>query len=70
GSLQVLVKNTSAQVFLNGVSFGSTPLSANLSEGVYEVTLVSPGFESWVKTVKIQAGQTETLEVELKAIRF
>ncbi|HPE70184.1 MAG TPA: PEGA domain-containing protein [Thermotogota bacterium] len=68
--LQVLVNNTVAEVFVNGVSYGLTPFSVELPEGRYDVTLVSAGYESWTKTVTLRQGRPETLEVQMKALKF
>jgi len=68
--LQVLVSNTVAEVFVNGVSYGLTPFSVELPEGRYDVTLVSAGYESWSKTVTLRQNRPETLEVQMKTLKF
>jgi hypothetical protein len=57
-----LYLNTSALVFLNGRSLGSANggfLRITAPPGTYEVTLVAPGFHTYVFTLRLPANQSD-----------
>jgi hypothetical protein len=65
GFVQVVVKPW-AEVFVDNRSVGTTPLrKLTLPVGNHTVRLVHPGFKPLQRLVKVKAGETATLEVNL-----
>jgi len=68
GVLSVDSDPRGAQVLVNGVLRGATPVRIDLPVGTYEVRLRLPGFEEFVSTVAIRPGQTSSVVATLSAI--
>jgi len=70
GSLAVTSFPSGAQVFVNGVGVGTTPLSLrNLPVGSRAMRLVRDGYEPWYSTVQIVANQRASTVAQLKPLR-
>jgi hypothetical protein len=70
GSLAVTSFPSGAQVFVNGVVVGTTPLSLrNLPVGSRAMRLVRDGYEPWFSTVQIVANQRASTVAQLKPLR-
>lgn len=71
GSLVVLSTPSPADVLLDNVPIGTTPLKLNdIPVGWKRVELVKPGFNNHVEDVQIKDGQTMTLDVQLEKISY
>jgi hypothetical protein len=60
-NLMVNVQNSTAKVFVNGLEYGNTPISLQLAEGRYQITLVSPGFRTIVKDISLRMDRVTEL---------
>jgi hypothetical protein len=70
GSLHVMSQPEGAEVSLNGVPQGHTPLTIrNLSPGSRVVSLSLPGYERWSWSVAVVANRQTPLAVKLQAER-
>ncbi len=57
GSLQIASRPTGAQVFVDDVRVGVTPMSlADVSAGSHRVRIELPGFRLWVTAVNVETG--------------
>jgi glutaredoxin-related protein len=74
GAIDLTANVGGARVFLNGRDVGVIPsgsgrlLLRDLSDGLYEITLVAPGYRTVLRDVRVTPGQT--IAVNLRAIRF
>jgi hypothetical protein len=69
GAAQVVlrVSQRGAQVRIDGVLSGSTPMGAlALKPGAHKITISAGGFTPWTHAVKVGAGEIVALEVVLK----
>jgi len=67
GTLFVGSEPANANVYLDGLYRGLTPLTINeLSPGVYEVKLSKDGYEDSVSSWSISTGETKNLSISLK----
>ncbi len=56
-----------AQVLVNGESRGTTPLTAEILQGVNSVTLRRSGYKAWQEDLRVSAGEDRELEpIELE----
>jgi hypothetical protein len=70
GSLAVSSSPRGAQVFINGVRAGTTPLSlGNLPVGSRAVRVVQDGYEPWYSTVQIVFDRRTTTVAQLRPLR-
>ena len=59
-----------AQVLLNGTDKGRTPCRIDgIPEGLSKLTISAKGFDSFTQEIKLSAGQDESVNATLKAIR-
>lgn len=65
GRLRILSTPANAQVMINGLPAGKTPLDTEVEVGETVVRLEQPGFQAFEQTITIQGGKTETLSREL-----
>jgi hypothetical protein len=66
GVLDVRSRPAGAQVLVNGVPQGGTPLSLSLAPGSYRVQLEHEGFLTFVRRADLSAGQTLDVVAELQ----
>lgn len=66
GTLMLSAKPLRAQVRLDGVYFGLTPLRAELATGVHEVEVQAAGYKSFSEKVSVRKGEITELDVLLK----
>ncbi len=70
GSLRIRANVGGAQVYLDGTHYGTIPSGSGvldlsgITPGVYELTVVAPGFNSHSSTVRINAGSTAEVRVQ------
>ncbi len=65
GTLGVSSTPSGAEVYVEGVLRGRTPLSLALPEGRYQVELRLSGYQPYRATVQVRRGETTRLEVRL-----
>lgn len=68
GTLAVTSSPSGAEVYVEGVLRGRTPLSLSLPEGRYAVELKAPGYEPYRATVQVRRGETTRLDVRLNPV--
>lgn len=68
-TLNIFSTPSSAEVYINGVYRGKTPLSiTDLSSGNYNVKLVLSGYEDYSESIYLNPGEVRQLNVTLKPI--
>ncbi len=65
GRLEINTSPSSAEVLIDGVLMGYSPLSLSLAAGQHSLTLQRTGYRTFSSTVTIQAGGTERVDVML-----
>ena len=65
GRLRVLSTPANAQVVINGIPVGKTPLDTDVETGETVVRIEAPGFQAFEQTLTIEGGKTQTLSREL-----
>jgi hypothetical protein len=65
GRLRILSTPSQAQVIINGIPGGKTPLDQEVEVGETVVRIEMPGFQPFEQTLTIVGGKTETLSREL-----
>lgn len=68
---RIVVRSTppGAEVFLNSKRIGQTPASlTGLQKGTYDVRVKAPGFGTWSQIVRVNLGDTVTLNAQLLSI--
>src|SRR5439155_2843255 len=65
GRLRILSTPSQAQVVINGLPTGKTPLDQEVEVGETVVRIELPGFQPFEQTVTIEGGKTQTLSREL-----
>lgn len=65
GRLRILSTPAQAQVILNGLPAGKTPLDQEVEVGETVVRIEMPGFQPFEQTLTIEGGKTQTLSREL-----
>ncbi len=65
GLLVVKSKPTDAKVFLNGKLSGASDVSLSLPKGEYEIKLVKPGYQPWIKKLRVEKGLVTQVEAKL-----
>ncbi|MFN3266637.1 MAG: PEGA domain-containing protein [Deinococcales bacterium] len=68
GVLQINSNVRGAQVFINNVLAGNTPLSFNAPAGQHSVRVTANGFRDQTQTVTVRGGQTISLNFNLQPI--
>lgn len=69
GTLVIRCPEKGADVLVNGLSAGKTPLRAmNLRPGSYKIEVSRLGFMTYRKTIQVQAGETSLLKAPLRAV--
>ncbi len=65
GRLRILSTPTQANVLINGLPAGKTPLDQDVETGETVVRIEMPGFQAFEQTLTIEGGKTQTLSREL-----
>jgi hypothetical protein len=65
GRLRILSTPAQAQVMINGLPAGKTPLDQEVEVGETVVRIEMPGFQPFEQTLTIEGGKTQTLSREL-----
>ncbi len=67
GRVRVISDPAGADVVVNGLSQGVTPLDLNEVEvGTTIIRVVKPGYQTWEQTLNLEGGSTEVLSANLK----
>lgn len=71
GTLVIESHTHGARVFVNGDEVGSLPLQnpINLMPGSYSVKVAKPGYTEYIETIRLRAGRTVRLEVDLFPVK-
>ncbi len=64
----IVSSQPSAQIFVDGIASGTTPLTLTLEPGDYVITLQSQGYQSFEETVTLSQGKTVTLQPVLEEV--
>jgi len=68
GTLKVVSTVPEAEVFIDGAAVGRVPQEARLAAGDHPVVVRLPGYKQFEQTVRIEPGQTVTVQADLKAV--
>jgi Domain of unknown function (DUF4384)/PEGA domain len=68
GVLQINSNVRGAQVFINNVLSGNTPLTVNVPAGQHNVRVTANGFRDETQTVTVRGGQTVNLNFNLQPV--
>ncbi len=68
GTLKVVSMVPEAQVFIDGAAVGKVPVEKKLSAGEHPVVVRLDGFKQFEQKVRIEAGQTVTVQANLKPV--
>jgi len=68
GWLTITSEPDGAMVFINGELKGVTPLSNyEVTPGIYEIVILKPGYKVFVKTVTVNPGEVEEINIVLQS---
>jgi hypothetical protein len=68
GLLKVVSSTPEAMVFIDGAPIGKVPQEKRLSQGEHPVVVRLEGFKQFERQVRVDAGQTITVQADLKAV--
>src|ERR1041385_4398673 len=68
GTLKVVSMVPEAQVFIDGAAVGKVPVDKKLSSGEHPVVVRLEGYKEFDQKVRIEAGQTVTVQATLKKV--
>jgi hypothetical protein len=68
GTLKVVSSVPGAEVFIDGASVGNVPQEKKVAVGDHPVVVRLEGFQEFQKTERVEAGQTITVQADLKAV--
>jgi hypothetical protein len=68
GTLKVVSMVPEAQVFIDGAAVGKVPVEKKLSQGEHPVVVRLEGFKQFEQKVRVEAGQTVTVQAMLKPV--
>jgi len=68
GTLKVVSMTPEAQVFIDGASVGKVPQEKKVSAGEHPVVVRLDGFKQFEQKVRVEAGQTVTVQATLKPV--
>lgn len=68
GTLKVVSMVPEAQVFIDGAAVGKVPVDKKLSAGEHPVVVRLEGFKQFEQKVRVEAGQTVTVQAVLKPV--
>ena len=66
--LKVASSPSGAQVFINGMYIGKSPIRMKIPAGKHEVRLTAPDYYDWEAQVKLKAGEETPLNVRLISV--
>lgn len=69
GTLDIRSQPSGARVFVDGQFVGVTPVRYGTLEGAHEVRIEREGYETFVTSVNLRAGQTQLVETGLAPVR-
>jgi len=67
GIIKVLSSVPEAEVFIDGATVGKVPQEKKISAGEHPVVVRLAGYKEFTQTVRVEAGQTITVNAELKS---
>ncbi|MCD4772243.1 MAG: PEGA domain-containing protein [Bacteroidales bacterium] len=67
GTLDIASTPWNANITLNGKDYGKTPTTEKLLVGTYTVKLIKEGYAQYSKSIVIEEGQTESINIELQS---
>lgn len=68
GLLKIVSSVPEAEVFIDGAAVGKVPQEKRVSAGDHPVTVRLAGYKSFEQKVRVEAGQTITVNAELKSV--
>jgi hypothetical protein len=68
GLLKVVSTVPEAMVFIDGAAIGKVPVEKRMSAGEHPVVVRLEGFKQFEQKVRVEAGQTVTVQADLKAV--
>ncbi len=68
GTLEISTQPSGADIFVDGVHYGKSPLSARLSEGSHYITAVKKGYRQASTMANVVAGRTNSITLNLESI--
>ncbi|MDB4963287.1 MAG: hypothetical protein JWP01_3286 [Myxococcales bacterium] len=68
GILKVVSTVPEAEVFIDGAAVGKVPQEKKIAAGEHPVVVRLPGFKQFEQKVRIEAGQSVTVQADLKAV--
>ncbi|MEA2067189.1 MAG: PEGA domain-containing protein [Thermotogota bacterium] len=68
GALKIRTQPSGADVFVDGVHYGKSPLSVRLSEGSHYITTVKKGYRQANTMANVIAGRTNSITLNLEGI--
>jgi hypothetical protein len=68
GLLKVVSTVPEAMVFIDGAAIGTVPQEKKISQGDHPVVVRLEGYKQFEQKVRVQAGQTITVQADLKAV--
>ncbi|MFO7883003.1 MAG: PEGA domain-containing protein [Kosmotogaceae bacterium] len=68
GVLEIKTQPSGADIFVDGVHYGKSPLSARLSEGTHYITAVKKGYKQVSTMANVVAGRTNSIALNLESI--
>jgi TonB family protein len=69
GSVDILSTPFGAVIVVDGAGVGQTPLAGyKVKPGSHRIEIVRPGYEPWSTNIKVVAGQSQRVDVNLKAL--
>jgi hypothetical protein len=68
GVLNVVSSTPNALVFIDGEQLGKVPQKKKVSSGTHPVVVQLEGFKQFQQKVRVEAGQTVTVQADLKAV--
>lgn len=68
GTIKVVSTVPEADVFIDGAAVGKVPQEKKLAAGDHPVVVRLPGFKQFEQRVRIEPGQTVTVQADLKAV--
>jgi hypothetical protein len=68
GTIKVVSMVPEAQVFIDGAAVGKVPVEKKLSAGEHPVVVRLEGYKQFEQKVRIEAGQTVTVQASLKPV--
>jgi hypothetical protein len=68
GTLKVVSSTPGADVFIDGAAVGKVPVEKKIAAGEHPVVVRHPGFKDFEQKVRVEVGQTLTVDAQMKAV--